>query len=61
MTTLHSLTRIQGQLKDAEERLAEEHEDLFRLQKLRTTVACNDSSLDIGAQLALPILQVGCG
>ena len=51
---------IQCQLRDAERRLAEGQEDLFHLQKLQTIVACDDHGLAIGAQLVLPILQVGC-
>ena len=51
---------IEGQLKDAEERLAKGQAALFTLQTLLMNVACDDPGAAIGMQLALPILQVGC-
>ena len=51
---------IQGQLKDTQKRLAEGRAVLLHLQNQLMHVACDDPGAAIGAQLALPILQVGC-
>ena len=51
--------RIQLQLKETEERLAEGRAVLFHLQDQSMNAACEDPGPTIGVQLALPILQVG--
>ena len=51
---------IQGQLKDTERRLAEGRAVLIYLQNQLVHVACDDPGAAIGAQVALPFLQVGC-
>ena len=52
--------RIQEQLKDTEKWLAEGRAALVHLQNHLINVACDDPGAAIGAQVALPILQVGC-
>ena len=54
-----ALKSIQEQLKDTEKRLAEGRAVLLHLQTQLTNAACDDPWAAIGAQLALPILQVG--
>ena len=51
---------IQGQLRDAEKRLAEGRVVVICLQNQLINVACDDPGAAIGAEVALPILQVGC-
>ena len=51
---------IQGQLKDTERRLAEGRAVLIYLQNQLVNLACDDPGAAIGAQVALPFLQVGC-
>ena len=51
--------RIQRQLKDTEKRLAEGRAVLIYLQNQLVNVACDDPGAAIGAEVALPILQVG--
>ena len=51
---------IQGQLQDTEKRLAEGRVVLSCLQNQLIDVACDDPGPAIGAEVMLPILQVGC-
>ena len=51
---------IQRQQKDTEKRLAEGWAVLIYLQNQLVNVACDDPGSAIGAQVALPYLQVGC-
>ena len=50
---------IQRQLKDTEKRMAEGRAILIYLQNQLVNVACDDPGAAIGAQVALPFLQVG--
>ena len=50
---------IQGQMKDTKKRLTEGRAVLIYLQNLLVNVACDDPGAAIGAQVALPMLQVG--
>ena len=56
---IESVQCTQIQIKDIEKRIGEGRAILLHLQNQLMNVACDNPGAAIGAQLALPILQVG--